>query len=139
MSIAGLYYLISVVGSVGTFLSYAIFTSGVVTFFSGFGCFADDEDDASKAKYVFKRSFAILVVVGLLNAAIPAKKDMMIIAGLHIGEKGMEKVIEEAGEFYPLLKDIIKKELVQIAGKTIENAKEAVNRTESKESQKAGQ
>lgn len=45
----------------------------------------------------------------------PSRQDMIIIGGLHLGEKGASKVIEEAGEFYPLLKTVLKRELAEIA------------------------
>ena len=70
----------------------------------------------SKALNVF---IVLFIVCSITNSLIPTKRDMMIVAGLHIGEKGVEKVLEEAGQFYPLLKDVIKNKLLELKEETI--------------------
>ncbi len=122
MSMALAYYLISVVGGLSSTFAFIIFLSGLVTMIGLIVRLLLLNEVMEGTRIVWQKALKIslptLIIISLLTSFIPNKRDMMIIAGLHIGEKGVEKVIEEAGEFYPLLKDVIRSKLLELKMET---------------------
>lgn len=73
------------------------------------------ENIRGKAKKSLRPVCGILIFMCLMSVITPSKKDIAIIAGLKLSEKGTEKAISDVGGIYPLLKEIVIKELTEIA------------------------
>jgi len=118
MNLGLLYYLICIVGNLNGLLVGFNAVVIILTVISGvFYCGMYDVDSGSDlklrelAKKTFKVTSVLTLAFTLVLTFLPIKKDMLIMSGLVIGQKGASKVIEEAGEFLPQIKTIIKKEL----------------------------
>lgn len=119
MSLALMYYFITVAGGMKDIFIVSTGLSALTLLLCtviGMLLKSDREDEAADKAFSFiKPAVVVLVISIFISIVIPSKKDSMIIAGLSLGEKGVTKVVEEAGEFYPLLKKVIKKELTEMA------------------------
>jgi len=118
MNLGLLYYLICISESIQdvlagyNFLAIILFVISTVVYVVTYDTTnSKDLELRVLAKKTFKMSLVATVIMSSVLTVLPAKKDMLIMSGLVIGQKGASKVIEEAGEFLPQIKTIIKKEL----------------------------
>lgn len=118
MSYSILYYLMTVIGKMSSVISTTGVISFIISIILGAGLLltfdvfdADSIRFRNSIKSIFKNAMIVMVVTTTLNSLIPNKKEMLIIVGLHIGEKNASKIINEVGDYYKPLKEYIIKEL----------------------------
>ena len=118
MNLALWYYLITVAGSLHEIMiviNVFLIIFAIVSFLL-ISIFEDDMSEKifKNMQFNVKKMFIILPITIGINIIIPSKESLLIIFGLNIGQKSVEKVINETKEFHPMLKEIIEKELKEL-------------------------
>lgn len=120
MSLALMYYLAGVLGNMGVLLTIISAALGIILIISTLVTLLMINDVRNNTLEAWQKAQKALIpafiISGILACTAPSKKDMVMIMGLSVGQKGAEKVLDEASEFYPLIKDLLKKELEELSG-----------------------
>ena len=108
MSLGIVYYLITVADEL---LNFSLFFGVIVLCASIISLTIGYVEDVKRSK---KLGFILLILFFFLAATsvlIPKKDDCLKIVALHYGQKGVEAISKEVSEFYPMIKELAKKEL----------------------------
>ena len=121
MSWALMYYLLTVIDNLNKFSGVIFIGSIVIIVISLFSLlpmldFKIDNEYKQYKSNVYslcKRLFICTIMSAIGLTFIPNKKDIIIIAGLKIGESPVKQVVSDT---YPMLKALIDKELKELVG-----------------------